>query len=101
MQNIHKIKLIIGEEWKNLRVKLTSTFTSGKMKLMFPLVKDCGDKLAQVLESMSSEPFDVKDLCARYTTDVIGTCAFGIEIHSLENPDSEFRTMGKQLFEPR
>ncbi|XP_065214552.1 probable cytochrome P450 6a13 [Planococcus citri] len=90
-----------GEEWKNLRVKLTSTFTSGKMKLMFPLVKDCGDKLTQVLSSMPSEPFDVKDLCARFTTDVIGTCAFGIEIHSLENPDSEFRSMGNQLFEFR
>ncbi|XP_065206746.1 uncharacterized protein LOC135836078 [Planococcus citri] len=90
-----------GEEWKNLRVKLTSTFTSGKMKMMFPLVKNCGDKLAQVLETMIREPIDVKDLCARFTTDVIGSCAFGIETHSLDDPNSEFRKMGNRIFEFR
>uniref|UniRef100_A0AAT9UVC6 Cytochrome P450 6PZ27 n=1 Tax=Maconellicoccus hirsutus TaxID=177089 RepID=A0AAT9UVC6_MACHI len=90
-----------GEEWKNLRVKLTSTFTGGKMKMMFPLVKECGDKLTKVLETMVNGPVDVKDLLARYTTDVIGTCAFGIETHSLDNPDSEFRRMGNRIFEFR
>lgn len=71
------------------------------MKLMFPLVKECGDKFTQVLETIIGEPFDVKDLCARYTTDVIGTCAFGIETHSLDDPESQFRTMGKRVFEFR
>lgn len=80
---------------------MTSTFTSGKMKMMFPLVRMCGDKLAQVLETMTEEPFDVEDLCARFTTDVIGTCAFGIETHSLDNPESQFRKMGTRIFEFR
>ena len=68
---------------------------------MFPLVKVCGNKLAQVLEKMPNEPFDVKDLCARFTTDVIGSCAFGIETHSLDDPNSEFRKMGNRIFEFR
>ncbi|XP_065214987.1 probable cytochrome P450 6a23 [Planococcus citri] len=89
-----------GEEWKNLRIKMTSTFTSGKMKLMFPLVRECGTKLHTVLEEISNkDDFYVKDICARFTTDVIGSCAFGLEINSLDDPDSVFRKMGNKVFE--
>nr|QCY41329.1 cytochrome P450 6PZ1 [Phenacoccus solenopsis] len=91
-----------GEEWKNLRIKLTSTFTTGKMKMMFPLVNECGKKLNTVLANLpDSEGFDIKDLAARFTTDTIGTCAFGLETNSLDNPDSEFRRMGKAIFKFR
>lgn len=90
-----------GEEWKNLKFKLTGSFTSGKMKMMFPLVKTCGDKLTEMLTKMTEESIDMKDICARFTTDVIGTCIFGIETNSMENPDSEFRKMGTRIFEFR
>ncbi|XP_065206721.1 mucin-4-like [Planococcus citri] len=91
-----------GDDWKNLRIKLTSTFTSGKMKVMFPLVKECGGKLHSILEEMADkDEFLVKDACARFTTDVIGSCAFGLEINSLENPDSEFRKIGNRVLSPK
>lgn len=92
-----------GDEWKNLRIKLTSTFTTGKMKMMFPLMIECANNLKHVLDRMATnaEEFEIKDLCARYTTDVIGSCAFGIETHSLDDPNSGFRRMGKRIFEFR
>lgn len=40
---------ISGSQWRNLRVKLTPTFTSGKMKLMFPILVECSKKFQQVL----------------------------------------------------
>uniref|UniRef100_A0AAT9UTS9 Cytochrome P450 6PZ13 n=1 Tax=Maconellicoccus hirsutus TaxID=177089 RepID=A0AAT9UTS9_MACHI len=96
----HHLFTMRGDEWKNLRIKLTNTFTSGKMKMMFPLLTKCGDNLSHVIEKIpEKESFDVKDLFARYTTDAIGTCAFGLEINSLENPNSEFRIMGKKIIE--
>lgn len=42
---------------------------------------------------------DVKDLAARYTTDMIGNIAYGIKVDSLNNPDSAFRKYGKKIFE--
>ncbi|KAF4524101.1 hypothetical protein B566_EDAN007684 [Ephemera danica] len=38
-----------------------------------------------------------KDVLARYTTDTIASCAFGINSNALANPDCEFRCMGREL----
>lgn len=91
----------VGDAWKNLRVKVTPIFTSGKMKMMFPLVQECARKLGKLLNDMQGETFNARDLCARYTTDVIGSCAFGIETNSLEDANSKFREMGERIFEFR
>jgi hypothetical protein len=35
----------------------------------------------------------------RYTTDVIASCAFGINGHALKIPQSEFRTYARNIFD--
>ncbi|KRT82922.1 cytochrome P450, partial [Oryctes borbonicus] len=89
-----------GEKWKTMRVKLTPTFTSGKMKYMFKTLLDCGDPMVQHINNVSKkgEPLDIKEILACYTTDVIGSCAFGIECNSFKDPDAEFRVYGRKMF---
>lgn len=94
-----------GEIWRKMRTKLTPTFTSAKMKYMFPTILGVADKfdtcLAGILKDGPRE-LEVKDLLARFGTDVIGTCAFGIECNSLDDPDSELRRLSTLIFsEPR
>ena len=91
-----------GEKWRVLRHKISPVFTTGKMKFMFPTVVKVGQQLPMACEKFMHEGngiIEAKDLCARYTTDVIGTCAFGIECNSLLNPQAEFREMGRSIFE--
>jgi cytochrome P450 family 6 len=89
-----------GNRWRNLRAKLTPTFTSGKMKMMFQTLVDCGHELATILEKPANKEdvIEIKDILARYGTDVISSCAFGIQCHCLENPDAEFRQWGRKIF---
>nr|AVL92861.1 CYP450 [Locusta migratoria] len=88
-----------GERWRLLRNKLTPTFTSGKMKMMFPTLQKCTHELLEVLGAGSGEA-EFHDLLARYGTDVIASCAFGLETDSLHNPRQEFRHWARRLFVP-
>jgi cytochrome P450 family 6 len=42
---------------------------------------------------------DVKETMPRYTTDVIASCAFGIQSNSLKDPDAEFRRYLRKTFD--
>lgn len=92
---------IEGERWKNLRSKLSPTFTSGKMKLMFPIMINTSDKLIMRLNEdlTKTNNIELGDYLSRFTIDIIGNCAFGLECNSLDNPDAEFLRMGKKAFD--
>ena len=87
-------------EWRKLRGKLSPTFTSGKMKQMCPMVVQVGEECSRVFsESLKQkEDVDLRELFSRFTTDVIGTCIFGLECNSLKDPEAEFRVMNKLMF---
>ncbi|XP_050069633.1 probable cytochrome P450 6a14 [Anopheles maculipalpis] len=89
-----------GNPWRLLRQKLTPTFTSGRMKQMFGTIWDVALELEKYMEANYNQPeIEMKDVLGRFTTDVIGTCAFGIECNTLRTPDSEFRKYGNKAFE--
>ncbi|XP_062137473.1 probable cytochrome P450 6a21 [Drosophila sulfurigaster albostrigata] len=93
-----RLALLDGHKWRSMRHKLTSTFTSGKIKLMFPTVVKVSHEFVDVFGEMTAKSsiVEVKELLARFTTDVIGTCAFGIDCNSLKDPEAEFRVMGRR-----
>ncbi|KAJ9594226.1 hypothetical protein L9F63_014386 [Diploptera punctata] len=90
-----------GPKWKHMRMNLTPTFTSGKMKNMFSLVEECGQQFDKYLETSvaQSSTLDVKNATSKFTIDVICSCAFGIESNSLKNPKAEFTHQLKKTFE--
>lgn len=87
-----------GSEWKAMRQIVTPTFSSAKMKAMFPLVIDCAQTLRKTLLDEPLNEVNVPSLMTRYTTDVIGSCAFGVDPGSLKNPDSPFLKVSAKMF---
>lgn len=90
-----------GQKWRNLRGKLSPTFTSGKLKAMFSTFVNCGSTLQNYLENLieNDELLDVREIAARHSTNVIASVAFGIDVDTISNPNHEFRENGRKIFE--
>ncbi|CAH0551616.1 unnamed protein product [Brassicogethes aeneus] len=91
----------IGDDkWKGLRSKLSPTFTSGKMKMMFNTVLECSNYMVDFMneKARSQQDIDILEVLASFTVDVIGACAFGLNCNSFKDKDAEFRTVGQSLF---
>lgn len=87
--------------WKTLRSKLSPFFTSGKLKMMFSLIKECGDDMDRYVVKNLDKSLELKEMCAKFTTNVIATCAFGIQANCFEREDSEFRVAGRRIFDTK
>ncbi|ALC42507.1 Cyp6d2 [Drosophila busckii] len=90
-----------GAAWRNLRNKLTPSFSSGKIKGMFGTIDDVGDKLVQhLLQQLELAPqaeIDIKEKLTTYAVDIIGSVIFGLEVDSFSQPHNEFRAISEQL----
>lgn len=78
-----------GERWKNLRQTITPTFTSGKMRAIFSTLLECKNPLLKHMEIViaeSNNAFDIRELTACYSTNVIASVAFGIDIDCFADP---------------
>ncbi|KAG5684477.1 hypothetical protein PVAND_013709 [Polypedilum vanderplanki] len=94
--------LLSGQRWRDLRVKLSPVFTSGKLKGMFPTIRDCSKVLQVYVENNvknGNDTFDVRDLLARFTTNIISSVAFGIENDCINDRENIFRKMGMRIFQ--
>lgn len=89
-----------GDAWKLLRQRISPAFTTAKLKKMFPLVVRCAEKLQRVGEDIAAKggSCDVRELMARFTTEFIGACGFGIEMDSINSENSLYRELGRQIF---
>lgn len=87
------------EKWHFLRRKFSPTFTPAKMKTMFPLTIACSDILIDALKvpAEHGEPIDMYEVLARFTTDNIVSCAFGLESQCFNDPKAEFRKCGARF----
>ncbi|XP_060029338.1 cytochrome P450 3A12-like isoform X3 [Erinaceus europaeus] len=87
------------EEWKRIRSLLSPTFTSGKLKEMFPIIVQYGDVLVRNLrkEAGKDKPVDLKSVFGAYSMDVITSTSFGVKVDSLNNPQDPFVEQTKKL----
>lgn len=71
---------------KNTRQKFTPAFTSGTLRGMFETIVKCGDSLEEFIrrEANSGKSVEVREMLARFSTNVFASVGFGIEIDCLK-----------------
>ncbi|XP_032560331.1 cytochrome P450 3A9-like [Chiroxiphia lanceolata] len=96
---INAISLAEDEQWKRLRTVLSPTFTSGKLKEMFPIIKHYGEVLVKNVEKQleKDNSLSVKDIFGSYSMDVVTSTSFGVNIDSMNNPKDPFVGAMKKL----
>lgn len=89
------------EKWKPLRTKLMPTFSTAKLKIIFPTILAIANELVECLNTAikTDSEIEIYEWMGRYTIDTIGTCAFGIDCNSLSDPNTVFHEKSKKEFE--
>ncbi|KFQ74500.1 Cytochrome P450 3A29, partial [Phaethon lepturus] len=87
------------EKWKRIRAILSPTFTSGKLKEMFPIINHYGEILVKNIEKKAAndEFVTMKDIFGAYSMDVVASTSFSVNIDSMSNPNDPFVTNIKKL----
>uniref|UniRef100_A0A8B9IK46 Cytochrome P450 3A n=1 Tax=Anser cygnoides TaxID=8845 RepID=A0A8B9IK46_ANSCY len=93
------VSLAEDEQWKRLRTVLSPTFTSGKLKEMFPIMKHYGEILVKNVQKRveKDNSIPVKDIFGSYSMDVVTSTSFGVNIDSMNNPKDPFVREMKKL----
>lgn len=79
-----------GKEWKDLRATMSPAFTSGKLRRMFPMFQESGNKFNDYIVQLSKQntKLDITDAMGRYTLDGIISLAFGVDSEAFKNENS-------------
>nr|NP_001352523.1 probable cytochrome P450 6a14 [Myzus persicae] len=91
-----------GQRWRTMRQKLSPGFTSGKLKDAYSQINECSEEMVSRIVDMiekKTDKINVKTMTSGLSTDVIGTCAFGMKLDTIKNDDSEFRRYAKKIFQ--
>lgn len=84
--------------WKKVRPSVSPVFTPARVKTMIGYAGTCGDAVCKYIDCKIHENIDLKELASRLSTEVIASCAFGINSHCLKDKDSQFATHACSLF---
>lgn len=90
-------------KWKDMRHTLTPAFTGSKLRNMVGLMNDVAQRVPKYLmeehkkSGTEGVELDLKDFAKRFTSDVIATTAFGLQVNSFADTENEFYVTGKKL----
>ncbi|XP_041790283.1 cytochrome P450 3A40-like [Chelmon rostratus] len=93
------VSLVEDDEWKRIRSVLSPSFTSGRLKEMFGIMKHHSANLISSMKKVADkdEPLELKEFFGAYSMDVVTSTAFSVDIDSLNNPSDPFVTNIKKM----
>lgn len=94
------LTVVQDEDWKRIRTIVSPTFSSGKIKRMIRIIKECSKVVIQIIkmESAKNNSVDVLRIYGAFTMDVIANAAFSVKINSHNDPENIFVKMAQKIF---
>lgn len=94
--------MLQGEEWKEKRAEITPAFTNTRLKALYPMIQEVEGRMVKYIheEVQKKEPFDAREISAKFSTDVVSLAIFGIDAQSFTKEKPEIREMGRKLMAP-
>lgn len=88
------------EQWKRVRSIVSPTFTASKLKGMQGQINEAIDTLINNLDmaARNDDPVDIKTYLLSFTLDTFSSCAFGVKVDSLRDPNNPLVANSKKLF---
>nr|XP_040042234.1 cytochrome P450 3A40-like isoform X5 [Gasterosteus aculeatus aculeatus] len=86
------VSIAEDDQWKRIRSVLSPSFTSGRLKEMFDIMKHHSANLTSSMKKKADkdEPLELKEFFGPYSMDVVTSTAFSVDIDSLNNPSDPF-----------
>uniref|UniRef100_A0A8C7I0H0 unspecific monooxygenase n=1 Tax=Oncorhynchus kisutch TaxID=8019 RepID=A0A8C7I0H0_ONCKI len=88
------------DAWRRIRSVLSPSFTSGRLKEMFGIMKQHSANLLNGMKKQADkdQTIEVKEFFGPYSMDVVTSTAFSVDIDSLNNPSDPFVSNVKKMF---
>jgi len=71
-----------------MRQKLSPGLTSSKLQRTHEQIQECSDQMLNCINKeckLENDGIEVNEIVKNLATDVIGTCAFGIKLNTINN----------------
>ncbi|XP_030585388.1 cytochrome P450 3A30-like [Archocentrus centrarchus] len=93
------VSIAEDDQWRRIRSVLSPSFTSGRLKEMFDIMKKHSAVLISSMKKKADkdEPLELKEFFGPYSMDVVTSTAFSVDIDSLSNPSDPFVTNIKKM----
>jgi cytochrome P450 len=83
---------LTGQDWIRVRSIVNPTFSSGKMKKMYSIIKYCMNQFFEVLGhyATNGRSVNMTDMFGNFTMNVIATCFFAFKSNAQKDPKDLF-----------
>uniref|UniRef100_A0A8K9XWM3 unspecific monooxygenase n=1 Tax=Oncorhynchus mykiss TaxID=8022 RepID=A0A8K9XWM3_ONCMY len=94
------LSVVEDDAWRRIRSVLSPSFTSGRLKEMFGIMKQHSANLLNGMKKQADkdQTIEVKEFFGPYSMDVVTSTAFSVDIDSLNNPSDPFVSNVKKMF---
>ncbi|KAM9492992.1 cytochrome P450 3A27-like [Salvelinus alpinus] len=93
------VSLAEDDTWRRIRSVLSPSFTSGRLKEMFGIMKQHSANLLNGMKKQADkdQAIEVKEFFGPYSMDVVTSTAFSVDMDSLNNPSDPFVSNVKKM----